>query len=64
MAGKFLSRWAFMVLIIGAYSIFRDIVGWDSKFDWSRFADFVALGTLGMVLLLIYKKSIPSQSQE
>lgn len=43
-----------MILIIGAYVLFRDAVGWDESFDWSRFADFTALGTLGVFLLTVY----------
>ena len=52
--GKFLVRWIVMILIIGAYVVFRDIIGWDEGLDWSRFADFSALGTLGLFLLAVY----------
>ncbi|OFT88912.1 hypothetical protein HMPREF3098_06925 [Corynebacterium sp. HMSC28B08] len=51
---RFLIRWIIMILIIGAYVLFRDAVGWDESFDWSRFADFTALGTLGVSLLTVY----------
>lgn len=52
--GKFLIRWIIMILIIGAYVVFRDLIGWDEGLDWSRFADFSALGTLGLFLLAVY----------
>ncbi len=51
---KFLIRWIIMILIIGAYVLFRDAVGWDESLDRSRFADFTALGTLGVFLLTVY----------
>ncbi|MGV0430950.1 hypothetical protein ACUY22_11930 [Corynebacterium tuberculostearicum] len=54
--GKFLVRWIIMILIIGAYVVFRDIIGWDERLDWSRFADFFALGTLGLFLLAVYSR--------
>lgn len=54
--GKFLVRWIIMILIIGAYVVFRDIIGWDEGLDWSRFADFSALGTLGLFLLAVYSR--------
>nr|WP_011018356.1 hypothetical protein [Corynebacterium jeikeium]AAL96594.1 YpkL [Corynebacterium jeikeium] len=54
--GKFLVRWIIMILIIGAYVAFRDIIGWDEGLDWSRFADFSALGTLGLFLLAVYSR--------
>lgn len=52
--GKLLIRWIIMILINGAYVVFRDLIGWDEGLDWSRFADFSALGTLGLFLLAIY----------
>ena len=54
--GKFLVRWIVMILIIGAYVVFRDIIGWDEGLDWSRFADFSALGTLGLFFLAVYSR--------
>ena len=54
--GKFLVRWIIMILILGAYVAFRDIIGWDEGLDWSRFADFSALGTLGLFLLAVYSR--------
>lgn len=51
---QFLVRWIIMILIIGAYVVFRDVIGWDETLSWSRFADFVALGTLGLFLLAVY----------
>ena len=54
--GKFLVRWIIMILIIGAYVVFRDIIGWDEGLDWSRFADFSALVTLGLFLLAVYSR--------
>lgn len=52
--GKILVRWIIMILIIGAYVVFRDVIGWDEELDWSRFADFSALGTLGLFFLAVY----------
>ncbi len=52
--GKFLFNWIIMILIIGAYVVFRDVIGWDEGLNWSRFADFSALGTLGLFLLAVY----------
>ena len=54
--GKFLVRWIIMILIIGAYVVFRDVIGWDKGLDWSRCADFSALGTLGLFLLAVYSR--------
>ncbi|GAB3083881.1 hypothetical protein CAQUA_00680 [Corynebacterium aquatimens] len=54
--GKFLVRWIIMILIIGAYVVLRDVIGWDEDLDWSRFADFSALGTLGLFLLAVYSR--------
>lgn len=51
---KFLVRWIIMILIIGVYVVFRDIIGWDEGLNWSRFAEFSALGTLGLFLLAVY----------
>ncbi|MBG6122580.1 hypothetical protein [Corynebacterium aquatimens] len=45
-----------MILIIGAYVVLRDVIGWDEDLDWSRFADFSALGTLGLFLLAVYSR--------
>lgn len=53
---KFLVRWIIMILIIGAYVVFRDAIGWDEGLDWSRFAEFSALGTLGLFLLAVYSR--------
>ena len=52
--GKILFRWIIMILIIGAYVVVRDVIGWDESLDWSRFADFAALGTLGLFILAVY----------
>lgn len=54
---RFVLRWVVMVLILGAYSFLRVAFGWDAEFDRSRFADFVALGTLGLALLAIYTEN-------
>lgn len=43
-----------MILIIGVYVVFRSVIGWDEDLDWSRFAEFAALGTLGLFLLAVY----------
>lgn len=43
-----------MILIIGVYVVFRSVIGWDEVLDWSRFAEFAALGTLGLFLLAVY----------
>lgn len=51
---QFLVRWIIMILIIGAYVIFRDVIGWDENLSWSRFTEFWALGTLGLFLLAVY----------
>lgn len=51
---QFLVRWIIMILIIGAYVIFRDVIGWDENLSWSRFTEFSALGTLGLFLLAVY----------
>lgn len=52
--GKFLFKWIIMILIIAVYVFFRSVIGWDEALDWSRFAEFLALGTLGLFLLTIY----------
>lgn len=52
--GKFLVKWIIMILIIGVYVVFRDIIGWDEDLNWSRFAEFSALGTFGLFLLAVY----------
>lgn len=51
---RFLGRWIIMTLIIGSYFIFHDVIGWDQSMNWSRFIDFISLGTLGIFLLSIY----------
>lgn len=43
-----------MILIIAVYVVFRSVIGWDEALDWSRFAEFTALGTLGLFLLSVY----------
>lgn len=52
--GKFLFKWVIMILIIAVYVVFRSVIGWDEGLDWSRFAEFSALGTLGLFLLSVY----------
>lgn len=52
--GKLLFKWIVMILIIGAYVVFRSVIGWDEDLSWSRFAEFSALGTLGLFLLAVY----------
>ena len=47
-------KWVVMVMIIGVYMFVRSIIGWDDTFDWSRFSDFVAFGTLGIAIIAIY----------
>ncbi|WP_312979459.1 hypothetical protein [Corynebacterium sp.] len=47
-------KWVIMVMIIGVYMFMRSIIGWDDSFDWSRFSDFVAFGTLGIAIIAIY----------
>lgn len=43
-----------MILIIGAYVLFWDVIGWNEDLSWSRFADFSVLGTLGLFILTVY----------
>lgn len=52
--GKFLFKWIIMILIIAVYVVFRSVIGWDEALDWSRFAEFTALGSLGLFLLSVY----------
>lgn len=52
--GKLFFKWIITLLIIGVYVVFRSVIGWDEDLDWSRFAEFAALGTLGLFLLAVY----------
>lgn len=51
---RFALRWVNMVLLLVAYLLLRVAFGWDAEFDWSRFSDFCALGTLGLFLVAVY----------
>lgn len=55
--GKILVRWIIMILIIGAYVVLRDVIGWDEGLNWSRFTDLSAFGTLGLFLLAVYSRT-------